>query len=85
MTEHKNSDDKELDRASSKVPVAQRKGSFIGTLKAVSWSFLGIRKNSDYQNDLEKLNPLHIIAVAIVMVMLMVGGLIFLVNMVVAK
>jgi amino acid transporter len=67
------------------VPVALRKGSFFGTLKAVAWSFLGIRKNSDYQNDLAKLNPLHIIAVAIVMVMMMVLGLIALVNVVVAK
>ncbi len=67
------------------IPVAQRKGSFFGTIKAVAWSFLGIRKSSDYQNDLAKLNPLHIIAVAIVMVMLMVSGLIVLVNWVVAK
>ncbi len=67
------------------VPVAQRKGSLLGTVKAVAWSFFGIRKNSDYQNDLAKLNPLHIIAVAIVMVMLMVVGLIVLVNWVVAK
>lgn len=67
------------------VPVVQRKGSLLGTVKAVAWSFLGIRKNSDYQSDLAKLNPLHIIAVAIVMVMLMVVGLIVLVNWVVAK
>ena len=67
------------------TPVAQRKGSLLGTVKAVAWSFLGIRKNSDYQNDLAKLNPLHIIAVAIVMVMVMVVGLIVLVNWVVAK
>ena len=67
------------------VPVAQRQGSLLGTVKAVAWSFFGIRKNSDYQNDLAKLNPLHIIAVAIVMVMLMVLGLIVLVNWVVAK
>lgn len=59
--------------------------TLFGTLKAVSWSFLGIRKNSEYQKDLEKLNPLHIIAVAIVLVVLMVAGLIGLVNFVVAK
>jgi uncharacterized membrane protein YidH (DUF202 family) len=59
--------------------------SFLGTVKAVSWSFLGIRKNSEYQKDLEKLNPLHIITVAIVMVVVMVIGLIVLVNFVVAK
>ena len=67
------------------VPAAQRKGSLLGTVKAVAWSFFGIRKNSDYQSDLARLNPLHIIAVAIVMVMLMVVGLIVLVNWVVAK
>lgn len=59
--------------------------SFLDTVKAVSWSFLGIRKNSEYQKDLEKLNPLHIVAVAIVMVFVMVIGLIVLVNYVVAK
>jgi Protein of unknown function (DUF2970) len=59
--------------------------SFLSTLKAVSWSFLGIRKNSDYQNDLQKLNPLHIMIVAAVMVVVMVVGLIVLVNVVVAK
>ena len=58
--------------------------AILSTIKAVLWSFLGIRKNSDYQSDLAKLNPLHIIAVAIVLVMLMVGGLIVLVNAVVA-
>ena len=67
------------------VPAARRNGSLLGTVKAVAWSFLGIRKNSDYQSDLARLNPLHIIAVAIVMVMLMVVGLIVLVNWVVAK
>lgn len=59
--------------------------SFLDTLKAVSWSFLGIRKNSEYQKDLNKLNPLHIIVVAILMVLAMVVGLIILVNYVVAK
>ena len=55
----------------------------LRTVKAVAWSFLGIRKNSDYQEDLGKLNPFHIIAVALVGVALFVGGLIALVNWVV--
>jgi hypothetical protein len=50
------------------------------TIKAVAWSFIGIRKNSEYQSDLGKLNPLHIIAVALVGVVLFVGGLALLVN-----
>ncbi|MEY3782148.1 MAG: hypothetical protein RIS97_326 [Pseudomonadota bacterium] len=59
--------------------------AFLSTLKAVLWSFLGIRKNSEYQNDLQKLNPVHIVITAIVLVMLMIAGLIGLVNFVVSK
>jgi hypothetical protein len=50
------------------------------TIKAVAWSFLGIRKNSEYQEDLGRLNPFHIIVVALVAVALFVGALIALVN-----
>lgn len=58
---------------------------FLSTLKAVLWSFVGIRKNSEYQKDLQKLNPVHIVITAIVLVMFMIGGLIGLVNFVVSK
>jgi hypothetical protein len=57
-----------------------RRGSLLRTVKAVAWSFVGIRKNSEYQEDLDKLNPIHIIAVALVGVALLVAGLIALVN-----
>ncbi|HYF43753.1 MAG TPA: DUF2970 domain-containing protein [Ramlibacter sp.] len=57
--------------------------NLLRTMKAVGWSFIGIRKNSDYQEDLDRLNPFHIIAVALVAVALFVGGLIALVNWVV--
>jgi hypothetical protein len=57
-----------------------RRGSLLRTVKAVAWSFVGIRKNSEYQQDLGKLNPFHIIAVALVGVALFVAGLIALVS-----
>ena len=60
-------------------------GAIFRTIKAVAWSFIGIRKSSAYQEDLSKLNPLHIIVVALVGVALFVGGLVLLVNWVVAK
>ena len=66
-------------------PVAARKGSLLHTIRAVAWSFVGIRKNSGYQDDLAKLNPLHVVAVAICGVVLFIVGLMFLVNWVVAK
>ncbi len=36
-----------------------RKGSFVGTMKAVAWSFFGVRKSSDYERDVHQLNPVH--------------------------
>jgi hypothetical protein len=57
--------------------------SALRSIKTVAWAFLGIRKNSEYQDDLGKVNPFHIIVVALVGVALFVGGLILLVNWVV--
>jgi hypothetical protein len=57
--------------------------NFWRTTKAVAWAFLGIRKRSGYEEDLGKLNPFHVIAVALVAVALFVGGLIALVNWIV--
>ena len=59
--------------------------SLARTVKAVASSFIGIRKNSEYQEDLGQLNPFHVIAVALVGVALFVGALVLLVNWVVAK
>jgi hypothetical protein len=57
--------------------------SFLRTVKTVLWSFVGIRKRSGFEEDLGKANPFHIIAVALVAVVLFVVGLIGLVNWVV--
>jgi hypothetical protein len=57
--------------------------SFARTLKTVLWSFIGIRKRSGYEEDLGQAKPFHIIAVALGVVALFVGGLIVLVNWVV--
>ena len=53
------------------------------TIKAVAWSFVGLRARSDYEQDVKKLNPLHLIAVALVAVFVFVGALVGLVNWVV--
>ena len=63
--------------------MTQRRTSLLRTIKAVAWSFVGIRKNSEYQQDLDKINPFHVIVVALVGVALFVGGLVLLVNWVV--
>lgn len=67
----------------SDLPIHQRKGSILGTVKAVLWGFLGVRRQADYQKDIASLNPVHIIVVGILMALLFVVGLIGLVNWVV--
>jgi amino acid transporter len=62
-----------------------RQTSWLRTIQVVLWSFVGLRKNSESQQDIEKLNPIHIIGVAIGMALLFVLGLIALVNWVVAQ
>ena len=47
---------------------SRKKGSLLRTLKAVAWGFFGVRKNSDYQEDIARLTPLHIVAVGLVAV-----------------
>lgn len=60
------------------------KVSFGRSMKLVAWSFLGIRKNSEYKSDLAQVSPVHVIIAGLLGVMLMVIGLIVLVNWVVA-
>jgi Protein of unknown function (DUF2970) len=67
----------------SQVPIHRRKGSLGGTVKAVLWGFLGVRRKADYQDDIAKLNPLHLMVVGVVMALLFVFSLILIVNWVV--
>ena len=62
---------------------AQRKGSFAQTFKAVAWSFFGVRKSSDYAQDVAKINPVHVVVAGVIAAMLFVVGLILLVNWVI--
>ena len=61
-------------------PAHRRKGSLVETVRAVLWGFLGVRRRSDFDKDIARLNPLHLIAVGVVMAFLFVAGLIVLVN-----
>lgn len=62
-----------------------QKASFARSVKLVAWSMLGIRSRKGYQDDLARVNPLHVVLVGFVAVLLMVVSLIGLVNWVVAK
>ncbi|MDQ7744878.1 DUF2970 domain-containing protein [Hydrogenophaga pseudoflava] len=61
-------------------PVHERKGSILGTVKAVLWGFLGVRRQADYQRDIARLNPIHLVVVGVLMALVFVGILILIVN-----
>ena len=61
----------------------ERKGSLLRTVRAVAWSLIGLRKGSEYREDLEKVNPLHVIGVGLAGIFALVVGLIALVNWIV--
>ena len=67
----------------SAVKPLERKGSLLRTVRAVAWSMIGLRKGSEYQKDIDKLNPIHNIVVGLIGLFLLVGGLIALVNWIV--
>jgi len=54
-------------------------------MRIVAWSFLGIRKNSESNEDISRVNPVHIIGAGIAGAAILVIGLILLVNWIVAK
>lgn len=64
---------------------AQRKGSFWQTMKAVAWSFFGVRKASAYAEDVARINPVHVIVAGVLAAVVFVLGLVLLIRWVVAS
>ena len=63
----------------------QRKASFLQTMRAVGWSFFGIRKGSEYEKDVSQLNPVHVVLAGIIGAVMFITALILLVNWVLAS
>ena len=64
---------------------AQRKASLGATMKAVLWSFFGVRKKSDYEKDAQQLNPVHVIIAGLIGALIFIATLILIVKSVVGK
>ena len=64
------------------LPTA-RKLAFGQTLRAVAWSFFGIRKSADHEQDVKNLNPIHVVIAAVLGVAAFVVFLLVLVHFVI--
>jgi hypothetical protein len=64
---------------------AARRGSFLQTVRAVGWSFFGVRRSADLAQDAQKLNPLHVVVAGIAGAAVFVTALVLLVRWVIAS
>jgi hypothetical protein len=67
------------------IEPGKRHASFGKTMKAVFWSFFGVRKRKDYEHDAAHLNPVHVVIAALIGVVLFIGILIMVVRFAVSK
>ncbi len=65
--------------------VTERSGSLLQTLRAVAWSFFGVRRSADYEQDVSKLNPVHVVIAGIVGAAAFVVAIVLLVRWVVSS
>ncbi len=66
------------------LPATARKANFGQTFRAVAWSFLGIRRSADHEQDVRKLNPIHVVIAAVLGAAIFVVFLVVLVHFVTA-
>ncbi|MBV8379149.1 MAG: DUF2970 domain-containing protein [Paucibacter sp.] len=64
---------------------ARRPLSFWQTIRAVAWSFIGLRRGSGYEEDVKRLNPVHVIVAGVLAAALFVVVLLLLVQWVVGS
>lgn len=67
------------------APAHRRPVSWWETVRAVLWSFLGLRRRADFERDVQRLNPIAVMATAVVLTVLFVVMLMLIVRWVVAS
>jgi len=61
------------------------KAGVMETMRAVAWSFFGVRRRADYERDVQRLNPVHVIIAGIVGAAIFVGLLVALIRWVISS
>ena len=72
-----------MDREPDHVGSPKRRAGFGQTVRAVLWSFFGVRRKTDYEKDAAELNPVHVIIAGLLAAALFIALLIVVVNLVV--
>lgn len=61
----------------------QENRSFLSTMAAIAWSFVGLRRRKDFEEDVGRLNPLYVIIAGLIGTALFIGILLTIVHSVV--
>lgn len=67
------------------VRPVQRKASFLQTMKAIFWSFFGVRKGMHSHQDEANLNPIYVVLAGIFGALLLIVVLLVIVKIVLAR
>ena len=63
----------------------RRRASLWQTVRAVFWSFFGVRRSADWEADVQKLNPVHLIIAGLLGAALFIAMLVLLVRWVIGS
>ncbi len=63
----------------------RRNASFLRTMKAIFWSFFGVRKGEHSVEDGETLNPIHVVIAGVLGAAVLIAVLLGIVKLVLAK
>ena len=72
------------DNVPEQKKLPRKKLSFWQSMRIVGWGFLGVRKNSGYQDDLGRANPFHVILAGLLGFLLFIAALLLIVKWVVS-
>ena len=63
----------------------RRRMSFWQTMRAVAWSFFGVRKSAEHAKDVAQLNPVHLVVAGLVGAAVFVTVLVLVVQWVISS
>ncbi len=64
---------------------AARRGTLLQSLRAVGWSFFGVRRGADHEQDMQRLNPVHVVIAGLIGAGIFIALLVVLVRWVVSS
>lgn len=74
-----------MDRPDLRQTPAPGRAGFAQTVKAVLWSFFGVRKRTHYERDAQTLNPVHVLVAGVLAAALFVLLLLAIIKFVVLR